>query len=279
MISISDITFAYDNKRNLFEHLSLELKPGRIYGLLGKNGAGKSTLLKLITGLRYARTGQITLQGEPVENRNSHTLAQYYFLPEEIASYDISTLNFAKMYGAFYPLFSMEDFMRYLSIFDIEETDKSLQKLSLGQKKKVHIAFALATHTPLLIFDEPTNGLDIPSKSSFRRAMAEAADSERLIIISTHQVRDLHSLIDNTIILDNGQILLNEANEHISEKLAFQVEHLQDNMEGVLYSEQGIEGILTVRENTGHIDSQVNLELLFNAAITCPERIKSIFNQ
>lgn len=279
MLSITDITFAYDSKHTLFEHLSLELTPGKIYGLLGKNGAGKSTLLKLMTGLRFANAGLITLQGEHVEKRSSHTLSQYYFLPEEIASYDISVHSFAKMYGAFYPLFNMEDFMQYLRTFEIEETDKSLQKLSLGQKKKVHIAFALATHTPLLIFDEPTNGLDIPSKSCFRRVMAEAADSERIIIISTHQVRDLHSLIDSTIILDHGQILLHEDNERISEKLAFQVEHIQDNMDGVLYSEQGIEGVLTVRENSEHIDSQVNLELLFNATVTCPERIKNIFNQ
>ena len=94
-------------------------------------------------------------------------------------------------------------------------------KFSHGQKKKFLIAFALATNTKILIMDEPTNGLDIPSKSAFRRIMASAADENRLILISTHQVRDLHSLIDMVTILEKGHILMNTSIYDLTEKLYF----------------------------------------------------------
>ncbi len=186
--------------------------------------------------------------------------------------------DFVKVYMPFYPEFSHEQFTHYLQEFEIESQDLQMQKLSHGQKKKILISFALATNTKILFMDEPTNGLDIPSKSIFRRLMASGVDESRLVIISTHQVRDLHSLIDAIVILENGKILLNNSAEEITQKLVFKAmdEPLQD--ESVLYSEDNIRGSLIVAENRHNEDSKLDLELLFNATIANKEKIKEIFN-
>lgn len=141
------------------------------------------------------------------------------------------------------------------------------------------ISFALATNTRLLIMDEPTNGLDIPSKSIFRKLLAQAATAERLVILSTHQVRDLHSLIDAVVILEQGKILLNASTEKISEKLVFQKGNEAALSNEIIYSEvnAGVKNI--VAENTACSESQVDLELLFNAVLANQEKILKLFEK
>ena len=87
----------------------------------------------------------------------------------------------------------------------------NLGALSMGQKKKVYMCIALATRTKLLVMDEPTNGLDILSKSQFRKVVAQGMREDQIIIISTHQVRDVETLLDHVTIIDKNTVLLNEA--------------------------------------------------------------------
>jgi ABC-2 type transport system ATP-binding protein len=100
-----------------------------------------------------------------------------------------------------------KDFYEYLELLEVNETGK-LNTLSFGQQKKFVIAFALACHTRVLILDEPTNGLDIPSKVRFRKLIASVMNEDRLIVISTHQIRDLENLIDHIVIVDEGKLLM-----------------------------------------------------------------------
>ena len=160
---------------------------------------------------------------------------------------------------------------------EINDQEHFADKLSHGQQKKLLISFALATNTQILLLDEPTNGLDIPSKSIFRRVMASSTNDDRLVIISTHQVRDLHSLIDAVIILDNGEIIFNQPSDRITEKLIFKVEESNIDLNSVLYSEDNIRGTLIVKENAEQIESKLDIELLFNAIIANKRRIKEIF--
>lgn len=277
MIQLENIQFGYVKSRPLFKELSLTMEPGHIYGLLGKNGAGKTTLLKIMAGLRFPDSGSATMLGENATLRKTETLRDIYFLQEEMYVPHLKIDEFEKAYAPFYPNFSHDQFVEYLRELELDKENGYMDKLSHGQKKKVLIAFALATNTKVLIMDEPTNGLDIPSKSTFRKLMASAADDSRLVIISTHQVRDLHSLIDMVAILDNGHMVLNASSFEITEKLLFDVDNMKSAEGKIFYTEESPRGNYQVKENVNSIESTLDLELLFNAAISNKNEISNLF--
>lgn len=279
MIDIKNVDFSYSRNTKLLTDLSLKLETGRIHGLLGKNGEGKSTLLKLISGLVFSKQGQIDVMGFEPQKREPEMLQEIFFLPEELPQLTLSIENYEKVYAPFYPNFSSDQFNEYLKEFEVDSKKSMLNKLSHGQKKKVMIAFGLATNTKLLLMDEPTNGLDIPSKGQFRRMAASAIDENRCVIISTHQVRDLDSLIDSITIMDNHEIVFNEPIENISQKLLFKVVDRNETDETVIYSEDSLRGLYQVRENTIGEESKVDIELLFNAIFADKKRIKNLFSQ
>ena len=278
MITLEKVNFGYKKNKILFKELDLELSSGHIYGLLGKNGAGKTTLLKIMSGLLFAKDGEVKTLGYNPPQRKVKMLEELYFLGEEIYTPALTIKEFVKAYAPFYPKFSREQFDSYLQQFEVETQEAKIQKLSHGQKKKVLICFGLAANTKVLLMDEPTNGLDIPSKSIFRKIMASAVDDARLVVISTHQVRDLHSLIDAVVILDNGTILLNHSVDEICNRLVFKAVEQQPNDASVLYAEDNIRGSLIVAENKIQEDSKLDIELLFNAVMYSKEKIKEVFN-
>jgi ABC-2 type transport system ATP-binding protein len=277
MIEVRNMSFTYSrNKPNIFHELAFQMEGGHIYGLLGKNGAGKTTLLKLIAGLRFPQKGSCSVLGMESRKRESTMMEDLFFLTEEIWLPDTDMSGYLKMYAPFYPKFDRDFFERCLKEFEINHHE-NLKKMSFGQRKKVAIAFALATQCRILIMDEPTNGLDIPSKGQFRKMAAEAINDERCIVLSTHQVRDLESLIDTVIILENRQILLNKSTEDICEQLLFKTLFSLDGQAGILYSEFTPKGFLTVLRNTEKADSKLDLEVLFNFTTQQPELTQEIF--
>jgi len=277
MIQLQNLEFSYSKKASLLSNLTLQLEAGRIHGLLGKNGEGKSTLLKLISGLVFPTLGQIEVMGFEPEKRQPEMLQEIFFLPEELPQLTLSVENYEKVYAPFYPNFSSAQFNEYLKEFDVDLKNSMLNKLSHGQKKKVMIAFGLAANTKLLLMDEPTNGLDIPSKGQFRRMVASAVNEDRCLIISTHQVRDLDSLIDSIIIMDRHEIVFNEPVENITKKLLFKVADRNETDETVIYSEDSLRGLYQVKENTTGEESKLDIELLFNAIFTDKKRIMNLF--
>lgn len=276
MIDIQSVTFGYNRKKRLFTDLSLTLPKGAVYGLLGKNGAGKSSLLKNMAGLLFPVSGKCLVNGREAKKREPEFLQDIFFIPEEFYVPSVPIRSFVKTYAPFYPAFNAAQFQNYLKEFGIDDS-QTLTELSYGQKKKVLIGFGLATNTSVLIMDEPTNGLDIPSKTQFRKIIASAATEDRIIIISTHQVRDLESLIDPILILDGSEILLYASIEQITEKLCFKTVSKVEKPEYVLYSESTVRGISLVQENLEGEDSKVDLELLFNAALATKEKIRQLF--
>ncbi len=279
MITIKNLTFGYSKQKMLFKDLDLSLREGHIYGLLGKNGTGKTTLLKIITGLCFPQGGEVCTMDYPAPLRQAGMLENLFFLTEEIFTPHLKIKDYVKANAPFYKHFNLEQFNEYLSLFDMDNQNDYLTKMSLGQKKKVMICFALACNTPVLIMDEPTNGLDIPSKSTFRKILAMAADESKTIVISTHQVRDLHSLIDAVIILEQGKILLNADIDTIARQLLFKVnEDNNINEADILYKEESLKGDVVVAINKEHQESKVDIELLFNAVMNHPQKINEIFH-
>ena len=273
MIQVSNVDFYYKKGSKIFTNLNLNLKRGHIYGLLGRNGMGKSTLLKLISGMIFAKSGKIETLGENPEKRLPSMLMQLLYLPEEISAPTVSMKNLAKYTAPFYTNFSYDDLRNYMEEFEVSY-DKKISSLSLGQKKKAMIAFALACNTQLLIMDEPTNGLDIPSKSQFRKIISRIATEERCVVISTHQVRDLENLIDSVVILEGEGIIANASIEQISQNLMFKV---LDEDEVSIYEESGIRGRWGIVENKNRLENKVDIELFFNAAVAKPEIIRNLF--
>ncbi len=276
MIHLQGISFGYGKQNLLFENLDLHLEPGHIYGLLGKNGAGKSSLLRLMVGLLFPKFGSIEVIGQMPKNRDPAFLQDVFFVPEEIYLPAVTVDQYAAMLAPFYPRFDESEFLRYIAEFEIPKGNK-LTGMSFGQKKKVLIAFAMATNTKVLIMDEPTNGLDIPSKSQFRRIVSTALRPDRLMLISTHQVRDLDNLIDHIIIMDENKIVMQHSLEAVAERLYFGTKSHLENDAKVLYAEPSLRGYNAVTENVEHEESRVDLEQLFNAVMTTPGKIREVF--
>ncbi|MDQ3192148.1 MAG: ABC transporter ATP-binding protein, partial [Bacteroidota bacterium] len=249
---------------------------GFIYGLLGKNGAGKSTLLKHITGMTFPDKGSVKVIGFEATERNPKMMEDIYLVPEEFDLPSIKIKTFIAINSPFYPKFNKEQFLNYLNEFELN-IDSKVSKLSYGQKKKFLISFGLATNARLLILDEPTNGLDIPSKSQFRKIIASSLDQEKLIVISTHQVRDLENLIDNIIVLEKGEIIFHKSLDEISQHMYFEPNLNQIMGEEVLYYEELAGKNAGIIKNKSGKEGRVDLELLFNGLVKSPEIINNHF--
>lgn len=273
MIKLEDLSFSYSKRKSLFSNLNLELESGRIYGLLGRNGAGKSTLLKLCCGLLFPTDGTCSVMGHQSHLRRPAMLEEIFFLPEEFDLPRVSMDRYAAVYAKFYPNFSHEQLRDYMQQFEVA-TDQSFRRMSFGQKKKAYISFALACNCSLLIMDEPTNGLDIPSKAVFRSLIAKLSGNDSTIIISTHQVRDLDSLIDAVVVIEGSDILLNATTREITDRLNF---CRIDNSVQPLYQEESIHGLWGVVPNTTMAESRLDMEMLFNATVSNPKAIRTIF--
>jgi ABC-2 type transport system ATP-binding protein len=277
MVHIKNLSFGYSKKKLLYNNLTLSLAKGRIYGLLGKNGAGKSTFLKNLSGLLFPSKGSISVFDREPKKRCPSFLENIYFIPEEVYVPSVSIEKYIKIFSPFYPKFNDPEIRQYMEVLEVDPTAR-LKSLSFGQQKKFIIAFALACNTNLLLLDEPTNGLDIPSKAQFRRLIASVMDGDRIILISTHQTRDLENLIDTVLILDNGKLLLNASMDKISQKLSFKTLRAIPEDRNIITSEPAFGGFAVVMENLEQEEDQMNLEHLFNAVTQQTAAIQKIFS-
>ena len=280
IMQVERIAFNYGwrQQKSVFSDFSLSLERGKVYGLLGLNGAGKSTLIYLMAGLLTPKSGRVTIDGCNVRDRLPSTLGNLFVVPEEFELPRMSLKEYATLNGALYPRFSYEDMLHNLEIFDINPEIKSLSSLSMGQKKKVLMSFAFATHTDLMLMDEPTNGLDIPGKSQFRRLVAREMSDNRTIVISTHQVRDIDRCIEHVVIIDNSKVLLDESVARITSKLQFVENGTAAEAKSAIYSQPSVMGYSIVAPSNGGDETEINLETLFNATLGNRDKITEIFN-
>lgn len=278
MFLVEDLTFSYARGReNTLSNFSLSLEKGKVYGLLGKNGAGKSTLLYLMSGLLTPKSGRVLYHGVDVRRRLPLTLQDMFIVPEEFELPSVSLQSYVKLNAPFYPRFSEEDMKHYLALFDLNDKIH-LGQLSMGQKKKVFMSFALAANTSLLLMDEPTNGLDIPGKSQFRKMIAAGMSDERTILISTHQVRDIDRILDHIVIMDNSHVMLDASVAEICSRFAFVESDDRSLLSSAIYALPTLQGNLMMLPNEGDADTPINLELLFGAVLENPERVAEMFH-
>lgn len=273
MIEINNLSFSY-GKTKVFRDISLSFEKGNIYGLLGENGVGKTTLLKLICGLQKPQRGSLSVDDYKPFDRKPGFLQNIYILPEEIITPDTTPEKYIKRIGVFYPRFDMKFFNTLIKEMEVDST-KKFSALSQGQKKKALVACALSLHTDYLLLDEPTNGLDIPSKTLFRKIISQYCTDDTTIIISTHQVKDVENLIDPIIILDHDEVLLKADFAEITEKLYF--DYSPEKVVDAYYNELLPNGYLNVVRNESGVESKVNIEALFNTVMKNKKAVKELF--
>lgn len=267
MIEIKNLAFSYPNtKIKVFDGFNLNLQKGGIYGLLGKNGTGKSTLIYLIAGLLRPVSGEVLVDGVKSLKRVPSLLSELYVVPEDYNLPDLTLKQYLEMHVAFYPRFSVEILERCLKEFELS-LDMAFKTLSMGQKKKIYMSFALASQCKFLLMDEPTNGLDIPSKSLFRKVVAGNVSEDSVVIISTHQVHDVEQLLDHVLILDHSNLLVDASVETLAEKYVCQMRASGDLTPDIIYAEPSLQGnMVLAHRNPTDKETPINLELFFNAA-------------
>lgn len=280
MLRIENLCFSYPRRKEAaLSDFSLTVNQGGVYGLLGPNGAGKSTLLYLVSGLLTPKSGKVLFKGTDTRLRLPETLRDIFIVPEELTLPAVKLDTYIRMNAPFYPRFSYDDLRRHLETFAVGDIARhKLSSLSMGQKKKVFMCFALACNTSLLLMDEPTNGLDIPGKAAFRRFIASEASDDRIIVISTHQVRDIDTILDHVIIMDEHTLILNEKIATISNRLAFLNTSDRALIDRALVAHPGLGTAQIVIPNDGSYDTEVNLENLFELATTRRDAIEVLFN-
>jgi ABC-2 type transport system ATP-binding protein len=272
LASMRGIGFDY-GKHPVFSALDLEIEKGNIYGLLGKNGAGKTTLLKLLSGQLFPTKGTVRTLGFDPQTRNPQMLADLFYLPEEFPLPKMRLDEYLRMRTPFYPRFDRGQFETYYRNFELD-VQGTIDQLSFGQKKKLLLSFGMASNTSLLVLDEPTNGLDIPSKKQFRQTVASAMTEERTFVISTHQVRDMEHLIDPIVILDDGIVVFNDSLDSVTERYCLHHTQTEPEEGSAIYCEKVLGGWVVMQERTNEENqAPIDLETLFNAVTEHPGKL------
>ncbi len=277
MLKIENLTYSYSSRRSpVLKDLSMEIEAGGIYGLLGLNGVGKTTLLNIISGLLTPTEGSVDLNGHSTRDRHPATLSDIFYVPEEISLPSVSIREYVDTIAQFYPRFSRRNMSDNLSAFGLSEEDK-LQNLSMGQRKKAFLSLAIASNASLLLLDEPTNGLDIPGKKALRGILGSSVTDNRAVIISTHQIPDVQSVLDHVIVMREGRIMLNTPIIDIASILRFEITSSAAVKDTALFHQPVFSGDIVILPNTGGEDTEVDLETFFYFCISDPDTIQTLF--
>ena len=211
MLQVENISFSYrKGRKEVLSDFSLSLEAGRVYGLLGKNGAGKSTLLYLMSGLLAPKRGRVMYHDTDMRRRLPVTLQDMFLVPEEFELPPISLVSYIELNSKFYPRFSKEDMVKYLHFFEMD-MDADLGALSMGQKKKIFMSFALATNTSLLLMDEPYGQMDVKMRFYLEDEVIRLwKELGSTVVFITHNIEEAVYLAERVLILSNKPAKIKE---------------------------------------------------------------------
>ena len=267
MIRLENITLGY-GARTLLEGVTTRFEAGTLTALIGRNGAGKSTLIKLLAALLDPQQGTIEFNGVNVGTRGAELYSRMMVVPEEFELPKVTVEKFVRYTAPLYPSFNREQFDSYCKLLEVDIRQR-FDRLSMGQRKKAYLSFALACNVELLLLDEPTNGLDITAKSALRSILASYADGGKSVIISTHQAHDIENLIDRVMLIDNGEIIINQSVYTLQQCFGFGVV----SGHNAIYSTQSVAGTVGIWAADNNEEGRFDLELLFNAATKAREQV------
>jgi len=202
--------------RAVLRNIGFSVEPGRVYGLLGRNGEGKTTLIRTIMGVIPRDAGSISFKGQRVTFNGSAYKKDIGYIPEDAFFYGwMSVGGLLEFNGRFFPKWDArkaEDDMKRFGL----EPDSKVRTLSRGQQLKLAFVAALAARPELLILDDPTSGLDVPTRRDFLRdIIGELAAGGTAVLFATHLVHELERIVDHLFILHGGRIVLDETYEKV----------------------------------------------------------------
>ncbi len=261
MINCNHISYSF-GKHQVLKDLNWSLFTGKIYGLLGKNGAGKSTLLQCMCGLIYPGTGTIGVFDHEPRNKTPAFKSEIFLVPENFYLPDLPIPSLLTFHQSIYPNFDPHLFNQIINDFELDGT-QHWKKLSMGQKKKLLIAFGIAARTKVLLFDEPTNGLDIPAKEQFAKVLSRTLDRRNIVVISTHHIKDVEYMLDHISILDAGQIKVDMSLDELSQK--FTISTYLDTSSRSLYQEKTLTGSRYLVNNDTGREGAIDIEMFYRA--------------
>ena len=207
LVAASGLSVRYGSK-TVLDHLNLAIPKGRVVGLLGHNGAGKTTLMKTLVGLKRAEGALQVLGLDPVKNRQQLLQSACYIPDVAILPRWARVSELITLMAALHPRFSAERARALLRRTSVEPNAK-VKSLSKGMVVQAHLALVASIDAQLMILDEPTLGLDVLSRKSFYEMLIdEWCDGERSVLISTHQVEEVESLLSDVIMLNEGKVVL-----------------------------------------------------------------------
>lgn len=217
VIEVQNLTKRYKEKRAL-DNVSLSIEGGSIYGLLGRNGAGKTTLMSILTAQNFESSGTVKVFGEhPYEN--ARVLSRICFVRESQKYPDDAYPKHAFTAASlFFPNWDQELADELVAEFQLP-MKQTIKKLSRGQLSAVGVIIGLASRADITFFDEPYLGLDAVARQIFYdRLVEDYAEHPRTIILSSHLIDEVSNLIEKVIVIDNGQILLNEDTDAVRDR-------------------------------------------------------------
>ena len=211
MIKVVDLNKSFDETKAL-DGLSLNIKKGSIYGLIGINGSGKTTLIKHLTGVIRPDSGEITMDGQNVYD-NEGLKERLGYIPDDLYFFGSYTVdNMAAFYRRVYPSWNQARFDKMVSAFELPRKRK-INKFSKGMQKQAAFALVMSTMPEYLILDEPVDGLDpIVRKRIWKLIVSDVAEREMTVLVSSHNLRELEGLIDSVGILEKGRVKLESNN-------------------------------------------------------------------
>lgn len=254
-VSFNNVTKEFKNKAVL-KGVSFNIEAGDIYGLIGENGAGKTTLLKLIVNLLKPTSGNIQVLGKEIKKDSYDYLRNIGALIDEPVFYKKLTLyeNFKVHceYLGFYDEEKLESVLKRVGLHN--KKDRKIKELSFGEKQKLAIAYALITEPELLILDEPTNGLDPIAIVELREILLKLnREFNTTIIISSHAINELETLVNKVMFLKNGEIVEDGLLEEIKEKCSVYIEiEVEDSSKAlaILEKELNIRNMKLINKGT-----------------------------
>jgi ABC-2 type transport system ATP-binding protein len=207
----------YFGKTAALKDVSLTFEHNKIYGLLGRNGAGKSTLINIITNKVFPNTGEVTIDGEKAEENDLAQAKIYCMTEKNVHPWDMKVRDGFKWAREFHPSFNKEYALKLAQKFKLD-TAKKIKNLSSGYSSVFKLILTLASNVPVIIFDEPVLGLDAVYRDIFCRELtAYYSEHPRTIIIATHLIDEVAEVIEQVIILNNGEVILDKPTRSVLE--------------------------------------------------------------
>jgi ABC-2 type transport system ATP-binding protein len=283
MISVKNLSKGFEDLEAI-KNVSLSVKKGSIYGLLGSNGAGKTTLLRILAGILVQDQGELTINEQAVFE-NESVKNQLFFIPDTPYFFSQYTTNqTAKFYSSIYSNWSQERFLKLQEVFQLDR-NKKIQKFSKGMQRQVAFWLALSTMPDLLILDEPFDGLDPVMRRKVKNLLIQdVADREMTTIVSSHNLREVEDICDYVGIVHKGSMLLEKDLDNLKSdvhkiQIAFSGEVPDEIFNGVslLYKEERGSVILCIVR--GQESEVMNHFLKYNPVIfdLLPLTLEEIF--